>query len=104
MDRVLSFLGIAQRAGKVQSGGYLTEKAIKAGQAGLVIIASDAGPNTSETIQNKCTFYKVPCCFYGTKEALGHAIGRDERSCVAICDRGIAKSIEKLLSSGKKEE
>ncbi len=104
MDRVLSFLGIAQRAGKIQSGGYLTENAIRAGQAKLVIIASDAKKNTTSTIQNKCTYYKVSYSFYGTKEALGHAIGKDERSCVAVCDQGIAESIEKLLSSGKKEE
>ena len=97
-------LGIAQKAGKVVSGGFLCEKAVKSRQARLVILAGDAQKNTVSTISNKCTFYNVPFGFYGTKETLGHAIGKEERSCVAITDQGLADSINKLLGSGKKEE
>ena len=104
MDRLLSMLGIAQKAGKVVSGGFLCEKAVKSRQARLVILAGDAQKNTVSTISNKCTFYNVPFGFYGTKETLGHAIGKEERSCVAITDQGLADSISKLLGSGKKEE
>ena len=78
MDRVLSLLGIAQKAGKVVSGGFLCEKSIKAKQARLVILAGDAQKNTVSTISNKCTFYNIPFGFYGTKETLGHAIGKEE--------------------------
>ena len=39
MDRVLSLLGIAQKAGKVESGGFLCENAVKARKAKLVILA-----------------------------------------------------------------
>ena len=35
MDRVLSLLGIAQKAGKVVSGGFLCEDAIKSREAVL---------------------------------------------------------------------
>ena len=104
MDRLLSMLGIAQKAGKVVSGGFLCEKAVKSRQARLVILAGDAQKNTVSTISNKCTFYNIPFGFYGTKETLGHAIGKEERSCVAITDQGLADSISKLLGSGKKEE
>ena len=104
MDRLLSMLGIAQKDGKVVSGGFLCEKAVKSRQARLVILAGDAQKNTVSTISNKCTFYNVPFGFYGTKETLGHAIGKEERSCVAITDQGLADSINKLLGSGKKEE
>ena len=104
MDRLLSMLGIAQKAGKVVSGGFLCEKSIKARQARLVILAGDAQKNTVSTISKKCDYYKIPFGFYGTKEALGHAIGKGERSCIAVTDRGLADNIDKLLSSGKKEE
>ena len=104
MDRLLSMLGIAQKAGKVVSGGFLCEKSIKARQARLVIRAVHAQKNTVSTSSNKCTFYNIPFCFYGTKQTLGHAIGKEERSCVAITDQGLADSINKLLDSGKKEE
>ncbi|MBQ8985969.1 MAG: ribosomal L7Ae/L30e/S12e/Gadd45 family protein [Lachnospiraceae bacterium] len=104
MDRVLSLLGIAQKAGEVVSGGFLCEDAIKSRKAVLVILAEDAQKNTVHTITNKCTYYKIPFCFYGTKEALGHAIGKGERSCAAVTDQGLADGITKLLGSGKKEE
>lgn len=104
MDKLLSLLGIAQKAGKIVSGGFLCEKAIKSREAKLVIIAEDAQKNTVSTISNKCTFYHIPYSFYGVKETLGHAIGKQERSCVAVTDQGLADSITKLLGSGKKEE
>ena len=104
MDRLLSLLGIAQKAGKIVSGGFLCEKAIKSREAKLVIIAEDAQKNTVSPIRNKCTFYHIPVSFYGVKETLGHAIGKQERSCVAVTDQGLADSITKLLGSGKKEE
>ena len=104
MDKLLSLLGIAQKAGKIVSGGFLCEKAIKSREAKLVIIAEDAQKNTVSTISNKCTFYNIPFSFYGVKETLGHAIGKQERSCVAVTDQGLADSITKLLGSGKKEE
>lgn len=104
MDRLLSLLGIAQKAGKVVSGGFLCENAIKDRRAKLVILAGDAQKNTVSTITNKCKFYNIPYSFYGTKEALGHAIGKGDRSCVAVTDQGLADGITKLLGSGKKEE
>ena len=98
-DRVLSMLGMAAKAGAVASGGFLTEKAIKEHKARLVIIASDASGNTRDNISNKTTFYKFPLCFYGTKETIGHAIGKADRSCVAVLDRGFADSIRKLVEA-----
>ena len=41
-NRALSMLSIAAKAGKVQSGGFLTEKAIQEGVAYFVMIAEDA--------------------------------------------------------------
>ena len=104
MDRLLSLIGIAQKAGKIESGSFLCEKAVKGRKARFVILAGDAQKNTVSTITNKCTYYNIPYGFYGSKEALGHAIGKGERSCVAVTDQGLADGIAKLLGSGKKEE
>ena len=103
-DRVLMQLGLAARAGRVAAGGFSAEEAVKSRKARLVLIAEDAKTNTAKKFTDKCTFYKIPFRFYGTKEALGHAIGKGERSCIAVTDRGLADNIDKLLSSGKKEE
>ena len=58
-----------------------------------MLIAEDAKTNTAKKFTDKCTFYKIPYRFYGTKEALGRAVGREERACVAVIDRGFAESI-----------
>ena len=104
MDRLLSLLGIARKAGKIESGGFLCEKAIKSRRARIVILAEDAQKNTVSMISNKCTYYNIPYGFYGSKEVLSHALGKGERSCVAVTDQGCADGRAKLRSSGKKEK
>lgn len=100
-DKVMSMLSIAAKGRNVVSGGFTVEKAVKAGKAFLVIVAGDASDNTKKTFQNMCEFYEVPIAEYGTKDTLGHAIGRQMRANIAVTDQGLAKSIVKLLETGK---
>ena len=102
--RALSMLGIAQKAGKVESGTFLTEKAVRAGRAFLVVFAEEAVSGTAERLRGKCDHHRVPYVFCGTKAGLGKAIGKQERTCAAVTDRGLAVQIRMLLGSGKKEE
>lgn len=96
-NKVLSMLGLCARANKVVSGEFQTEKAVKAGKACLVIVAEDASDNTKKLFRNKCEFYEVPCYIYSNKEALGHAIGNQMRSSIAVVDDGFAEEIQKRL-------
>lgn len=92
-NKVLSLLGIAMRGGNAVSGEFSTESAVKDGTAELVIIAEDASGNTRKKFTDKCLFYEVPCRIYGSKEELGHAIGKEERSSLAVTDQGLANAI-----------
>lgn len=96
-DKVLSLLGLAARSRNVVSGGFATEQAVKSDKACLVIIAEDASGNTRKKYSNMCEFYQVPYAYHGTKEVLGHAMGREERSVLAVTDKGFADSIQKHL-------
>ncbi len=49
-DKVLSLLGIAQKAGRVVSGEFSVEKAVKEGKACLVLVAKDASDNTKKNV------------------------------------------------------
>ena len=100
-DKVLSMLGLATRSRNVVSGGFATEQAVKSGKACLVIIAEDASGNTRKKYNNMCEFYGVPCVFYGTKNVLGHSMGKEERSIRALTDEGFADSIQKHLADSK---
>ncbi|MCD7725686.1 MAG: ribosomal L7Ae/L30e/S12e/Gadd45 family protein [Clostridiales bacterium] len=100
-DKVLSMLGLATRSRNVVSGGFATQQAVKSGKAYLVIIAEDASDNTRKKYSNMCEFYQVPCACYGTKEVLGHAMGKEERTTLAVTDGGFADSIQKHLLDSK---
>lgn len=95
-DRVLSMLGMAARAGKVVSGEFAVEQNVKNQKATLVFVAVDASENTKKMFHDMCAFYQTKMLVYGTKEALGQAIGKEFRASVAVLDQGFADAIEKL--------
>ena len=97
MNKILSMVGMAMKAGKVVSGEFSTEKAVKTGKAFLVIVSEAASDNTKKMFRNMCSYYEVPMYVYGTKEDLGHSMGKEFRASLAITDEGFAKSIEKRL-------
>lgn len=92
-NKVLSLLGLSARAGKLASGEYSAETAVKSGKAALVIVAEDASANTKKLFHDKCSFYEVPIYEFGTKEMLGHAIGKELRASVAVLDEGLANTV-----------
>lgn len=102
MNKALSLLSLATKAGKTKSGEFLTEKEVKDGNAFLVIVAEDASDNTKKKFLNMCEFYEVPIYFYGDKDTLGHAMGKEFRASLAIVDAGFAKGIRKHLDTEKK--
>ena len=98
-DKVLSYLGLAMRGHNLVSGELQTEDAVKSGKAILVIVAEDASENTKKLFWDKCSYYEVPIYSYGTKQSLGRAIGKDQRSSLAVTDAGLAHAIEKSMQS-----
>lgn len=101
VNKVYSLLGLATRSRNVVSGEFATEKAIKSGKAVMVIISGDASGNTAKMFRNMCDFYEVPLFVYGTKEELGHAMGKEVRASLAITNEGFAESIKKQLEASE---
>lgn len=97
--KLLNLISLAQKAGKVASGEFRTEKAVKGAQAALVILSSDASDNTKKKFRNMCEWYHVPVFESVGKDDLGHLIGRGERSCLAVTDEGFASSMRKLIGT-----
>lgn len=97
VNKVDGLLGLCARSRKLASGEFAAESAVKDGSAWLVIVATDASKNTKKLFHDKCSFYEVPVYEYGTKESLGHTIGKETRASIAILDENFAKAIiEKL--------
>ena len=98
-NKIYSLLGLCMRAGKLKSGEFATMDAIRKRTAKLVIVSEDASDNTTKQFNDKCSHYDVPLIFFGKKEELGHAIGKDVRTSLAITDKGFAQSLRKNLLS-----
>ena len=101
MDRIFAMIGMAMKAGKVVSGEFATEKAVKTGKAFLVVVSAAASDNTKKMFRNMCSFYGVPMYTYGSKEDLGHSMGKEFRASLAVTDEGFAKSIKKRLDEAE---
>lgn len=67
----LSGLGLAMRAGKLVTGDEIVLKAIRSGEAKLVILAGDASANTQKKFRDKCGTYKIPLMIGFDRETLG---------------------------------
>ncbi len=101
MNKIYSLLGLAVRSRNVVSGEVATEKAVKSGKAVMVIVSSDASDNTVKLFRNMCDFYEVPFYQFGTKQELGHAMGKEVRSSLAVTDTGFSKSLRKYLEESE---
>jgi ribosomal protein L7Ae-like RNA K-turn-binding protein len=97
--KVYNLFGIATKSRNVASGEFSTEKAVKEHRAALVVVAGDASDNTKKMFTNMCTYYNVPIYFFGEKNDLGHAMGKEFRASLAVLDKGLADAIEKQLKT-----
>ena len=98
-DRFAGMLGLAMKAGAVSSGEFAAEKSVKSGSSKLVIIAEDASAGTKKKFMNMCEYYGVQFYIHSSKEGLGAALGKEERSVVSVTDQGFAGAIKKLCGN-----
>ena len=93
-SRALQFLGLCMRAGQIVSGQEACVKAVRNGDAAVVLLDSDASENTTKRMKDACASHDTPLYFI-TPGELGHAIGKPGRMVVAL-NRGSMG--EKVLS------
>jgi len=100
-DRVLSLLGLAQRAGKLKSGNYAAEQSVKGGKAKVLLLAGDTSEASVKGYRDLCSYYEVPVLIYSDKESLGRALGKEYRSVVTVEDDGFAEKLVMLTNGGR---
>lgn len=99
MNKFLSQLGMAKRAGKLVLGEENILNAIRSKQAKIVFIAEDASPNTKKRIMDKCSYYEISCKQIGSRDELGNSIGKQATGVIAIKDEGFAKMFQAILKN-----
>ena len=98
MDKSLSYLALARKAGLAELGEEPACNASAAGKAKLIIVASDASDHTWRKAKSLVSganqqLVRLPY----TKDELGFAIGRTSLAIAAITDAGISASLVEAL-------
>jgi len=97
-DRITGFLGLANRAGKIVSGGSLVSDAIRgANKPGLILVARDVSEAIGKRIEVLADVHRVPCIYIMTKDDFGAILGKAPRSAVAIRPGGFAKQLANVI-------
>lgn len=93
VERIYTFLGFAQKAGKIASGENTVEAKIKEKGACLVIVAEDAPDHTKERMERLARRCHVHYLLFGEKNRLGQSIGKSPRNVVLVSDKNFAAQI-----------
>lgn len=94
MDKVLSALGMARKAGKIALGFDSVVLALRGKKARLTLVAADASDSTKKRVADKAAFYEVPCEIINyTRRELGKAFGKPPCACAAVCDGNFAEMV-----------
>ena len=100
-EKLMSLLGLAQKAGKVVSGETAVENAVRGGKARLILVASDASENAKKNYRDMATHYRVEYQEQLTKAQMGHCTGKAQRAALALNDAGFCSAVKKITDSVK---
>lgn len=104
-DRVLKFIGLSRKAGKLSCGEVNTCSAVKTGKAVLTMVACDASLNAIKRLEDLQRFrnFRVITLPY-SKEKLAQSLGTSLFSICAVTDANFASQILKLISDIDSED
>lgn len=95
MDKILSNLGLCNRARGLVSGEEIVCEYMASGKVKYVFLATDASNNAKKKINNKAQFYNVEVDESYTSLELSTAIGKAGRMVVGITNQGFLKILKK---------
>ena len=106
-QRILRFLGLAQRAGFVESGFDAVVKTIYNNKAKMIIMAQDISGNTLSKFLDVASEVdtRMPEIYrFSDMSELGYAIGKPARALLAVTDDGFRNKLSELLEGLSDEE
>ena len=102
--KLLSFLGLARRAGRLALGFDAASDAMLSGKCRLLILASDLSERTIRSITRTANQTQTRTIVSDiSMNDLGCAIGK-QTGIVAVNDKGFADKLETLFSEQRQEE
>lgn len=107
--KIYTLLGFAQKAGKIISGDASVFASLHKKSLKMIIVANDLSDNSRKKFEQKLFSAqelkkrdnKIQVFTFGTKESLGHAIGKSPRGLIGVTDdnfvNAICKNLEELM-------
>ena len=104
VTKLLSMLGLARRAGKLESGFDAAVIAAREGKAALLLAARDISEKTFQNLRYEAEkagipVVRIPADIEETRRACGRKAGVH-----ALTDRGFAKAVLSMVEDGKREK
>lgn len=94
--KINAAIGFCARAGKLKSGDFAVEKALKSNKARIVILDETASDNTRKTWENACSYRSVRLLLM---ESPGIMAGKKDNKVFAVVDDDFAKMIVNAFDS-----
>jgi len=94
-------LGLARRAGALESGTGSTQRAVRDGRARLVLLAQDASDVQREKVLKLLRYRETPRAYLGSRAELGAAVGSAPLSAVAVTGEHFARQLARQLAVSK---
>lgn len=89
----MGLLGLARRAGAVAPGTEAVRRAIREGEAHLILLAGDASSVQLEKIRTTLHEKPIPQVILGDRNTLGAAVGLATLSAIAVTSRSLADQL-----------
>ncbi len=96
-EKILSFMGLATRAGQVVSGADAVSAASGKNKVFLFIAADDSAEGTLRLLKRISEDKGIPIRRFSSKNKLGLRLGKRDRAVVAITDKNFADQLIRLL-------
>jgi hypothetical protein len=97
-ERILGYLGLANRAGNIISGSSLVCDAVRGNnKPGLVLVAVDVSGSIGEKIISLAALHHVRAEKVMTKEEFGSILGKSLRSAVAVRQGGFVVRLVSVI-------
>lgn len=99
-EHILSMLGLALKAGRVEVGEEPVGAAARAKKARVIFVAQDAAPSSVRRAQSFARTGSTLCVTLPAgKDTLGSSLGRTSVAMCAVTDIGFAESLVKKLAA-----
>ena len=101
-DAILSYLGLARKAGKLSTGFAASKEACLKKKAKFIAVASDISEKSEKEIRyfsgGKITVERIPYTILEVSAKIGIKAG-----IVAVCDEGFANALVNAVTRSKEE-